>query len=349
MDASIIMVVFNGQRYLPTCLETLAGELSQGREIILVDNASSDGSADYIQSHYPHLRLVRNPTNRGFAAACNQGAALASGHFLVFLNQDTRVRPGWLDGLLAPFAADPAVGLVTSRVLLMSAPGRVNMCGQQVHYSGLVFARGLFRLAEEFEQGGQVGAVCGASFAVRRDLWERLGGFDERFFMYYEETDLSWRAWLAGYASCFSPASLVDHDYALRPSPAALYYAARNRWLLLLKSWRVPTLLLLAPGLLLAGLVEWAVLLRRGWPGLSAKLRALGWLVGNIPAILASRRAARSTRAMPDYFLLDRCAPTLSPVLQRRAWLTQALLFPFNLLLWLNFHFARFWLHLLRI
>ena len=249
--------------------------------------------------------------------------------------------PGWLQGLLEPLTSDGSVGLVTSKLLLMSRPDQIQMCGQDIHYSGLVFGRGLLHPAAEYTRDEPVSAISGASFAIRRELWQRLGGFDEMYFMYYEETDLCWRAWLAGFASVYAPRSRVYHDYGLRPSPNSLYYSARNRWLLLLKHWRLPTLLLLAPGLLLAELVEWGAMLLYGRQGLSAKFRATGWLVKNMPALVDRRRVAGPTRIKPDWFLLEHCTPVIKPTLVTGGLAGKILLLPVNLLFWLNYHFAR--------
>ena len=244
---SVIVVTYNGRPYLDECLRSVRGQLRPGDELIVVDNASTDGGSDLVAERYPGARLVRNAENRGFAAACNQGAALASGQVLVFLNQDTRVAPGWLaalvETLLAGARSRPEIELVTSKALIMSRPDRIHLCGQDVHYTGLVLGRGFGAAAGSLDAPGLVGAVAGCSFAVRRQVWQELGGFDGTLYMYYEETDLSWRARLRGIRSLYVPGSVVYHDYRpARPNPSRFYYTARNRRLMLLKNWRWPTL-----------------------------------------------------------------------------------------------------------
>ncbi|KPL18208.1 MAG: hypothetical protein AMJ93_14025, partial [Anaerolineae bacterium SM23_84] len=191
MLISVIIVTYNGIQYLDGCLSSLRQDVSAKREIIVVDNASTDGSADFVQRRYRDVTLVRNEVNRGFAAACNQGARIAAGSVLVFLNQDTRVKPGWLRALVDGFDLGPAIALTTSKVLLMLQPDRIQACGQDVHYTGLVFVRGFRLPADSLNTPQEVAAVSGASFAVRKPVWEALGGFDETLYMYYEETDLS--------------------------------------------------------------------------------------------------------------------------------------------------------------
>jgi len=340
LSTSIIIVLYNGQDYIQDCLAAVEGLGMPDLEVIVIDNSSSDNGAALVTEHFPTVRLVRNPENIGFAAACNQGAALAQGEVLAFLNQDTRVQPGWLKGLLAPLTQDPQIGLTTSKLLFMSQPDKINLCGLDVHYSGLSFGRGVLAPATGMEKAAPVSAVSGSAFAVRRPAWEKLGGFDTDYFMYYEDTDLSWRAWLAGYATWYAPASCALHDAPLKPAHHALAFSTRNRPVLLLKTWKVPTLVLLTPGLLLAELAEWALMAVYGKAGLRAKARAIGWLLKNRGAIRARRRHTQNTRAKPDWYLLRQCSPVFKPVMIKDGVLGETLVGLVNAVLCLNYWFA---------
>lgn len=315
MRASLIIANYNSALYMESCLSSLQTELTMEDEFILIDNASDDGSMNIVERLWPGVKLISNPVNLGFAAACNQGAALARGEFLVFLNQDTRVEPDWLSGLLRAFDQFANVGLVTSKLLLMSQPGEIHMCGQDIHITGLTFGRGFLQSAAVFTLPEHVGAVSGASFAIRRSLWQHLGGFDANLFMYYEETDLCWRARLLGYESLYVPGSVVYHDYRLaQPGYLALYYSMRNRTILLLKSYRWQTLLLLSPSLLLAELLEWARALQIGSRGLKAKWKACLWLVAHPGVVIRSRRQVQKSRRLGDLSLLESCTTAITPL-----------------------------------
>jgi GT2 family glycosyltransferase len=286
-------------------------ELLEADEVIVVDNRSTDGSPQFIREHFPSVRLSENQDNRGFAAACNQGASLARGHVLIFLNQDTEVEPGWLRGLLTGLGEDGA-GLTTSKLLLMSQRERIHLSGQEVHFTGLTLGRGFLEPADRFNTPGAVSAVAGASFAIRRELWERLGGFDESLFMYYEETDLSWRARSAGYRCLYTPESVAYHDY--RPSEPGylkLYYSKRNRYVLMLKHWRWRTLLLLFPGILLAEMLDWGQALLIGGVAVRAKIHASGWVASHLGTILAGRRIVQQQRRCSDLPLLESCVSSI--------------------------------------
>ena len=341
-NASVIIVAYNGFHYLEGCLRSVLDELGPGNEVIVVDNASTDGSADFVAERYRQARLVRNTDNRGFAAANNQGAALASGEVLVFLNQDTRVEAGWLQALVEALGVGDTVGLTTSQVLVMSQPARIQACGQDVHYPGLVFARGFGAAAGSLGGAGPVGAVAGCSFAVRREVWQELGGFDETLYMYYEETDLSWRALLRGYRCLYVPDSVVYHDYRpARPTPFRFYHSARNRRLMVLKNWRWRTLFLLAPGLLVAELVEWGLALGQGWGGLKAKLRAELWLVSHLGLIRTLHADAQSGRVVTDAEILGARALVMQPQEMAVGAMGKVCITICNALLGLNHRLAR--------
>jgi GT2 family glycosyltransferase len=313
--ASLIIAVYNGSAYLGDCLASLRQNIRAEDEIILVDNASSDGGVEAAQLDWPGFKLIRNPANAGYAAACNQGAEQAAGEFLVLLNQDTQVCPGWLSSLLKPLQQDPTIGLTTSRLLLMSQPDRLNMCGQNIHFTGFSFGRGFLHPAGSFPEPARVGAVTGAAFAIRRELWQELGGFDENLFMYYEDTDLSWRALLSGFDCLYVPDSAAYHDYRpAQPGYLALYHTKRNRLVLLLKTWRWRTLLLLFPSLLMAEALDWLHSALTGRRGLSAKLRASAWLFTHLPLVLRSRGQSQKRRKVNDLALLERCVDRLNPV-----------------------------------
>jgi GT2 family glycosyltransferase len=337
LKKSIIVVVFNGAGYLEGCLSSVLAEIKPEDEVILVDNASTDDSASQVRQRWPQVKLICNQSNRGFAAACNQGAGQATGEVLVFLNQDTRVSPGWLEGLLRPLEQDPGVGLTTSKLLLMSRSEQIQMCGQDIHFTGFTFGRGFLCPSSEYSQPEAVSAVAGASFAIRRRLWEQLGGFDDNLFMYYEETDLCWRARLAGFSSEFSPDSVVHHDHSFSPSPRALYYSERNRLVMVLKNWKRLSLLLLLPSLLLAELVDCGYMLAMGRQGLSAKWHAYAWLVANLPTVLRARRNLQRTRRDPDWKLLQSCTAVLAPRLVTGGSIGRAILKPCNF--WFSIHY----------
>jgi GT2 family glycosyltransferase len=292
-------------KYLPSLMAS-RGEF----EVLIADNGSRDGSLEYLSSHYPTIRAFALGKNLGFCAANNRAAQTARGEFLVFLNPDTEVDPDWLLHLLKPFE-DPAVGLTTAKILLMSHPDRINTCGNDVHLSGLTLCRGMGRKRECFSISDDVAAVSGAAFAIRRNLFHQLGGFDENFFIYMEETDLSCRALLAGWRCVFVPESIVQHDYNLRFGPQKVFYQERNRYRMLLKNLRWPTLAMLFPAFVLAEIVTWGFVIMSDRPNWRNKLRAYAETVKRFGEILRERKQTQALRKKRDRDLIRRMGSNL--------------------------------------
>jgi GT2 family glycosyltransferase len=174
--ASLIIVTYNSVGLLPACLEALAETKDVSYEVIVVDNASQDGTAALVAERYPRVRLLANCENIGFGRACNQGARAARGGLLVFLNPDVIVTPGWLATLARRTVEYPDAAIICPTTLYPDEPPRP--------WSAPV---------------EETAAVPGCAMAMPRAAWEALGGFDERIFLYWEDTELCWRAWLLGW------------------------------------------------------------------------------------------------------------------------------------------------------
>jgi GT2 family glycosyltransferase len=305
MRASAIVVTYNSRAYLAACLASIERELGPQDELIVVDNGSTDGSADLVAACCPLARLIRG-ANIGYAGGNNQGALSARGEFLVFLNPDTTLAPGALAALLAPLEQPSDVALTAACVVHMHRPTIVNTCGNTTHYTGLAYCRGAGQPRARYAAPADVDAVSGAAFAIRRSVFEELGGFDEQFFMYVEDTDLSWRARLAGYRCRYAADAVVAHDYAPSYTPAKAFYLDRNRHLMLLKNLRRATYLRMLPGLLLAEVVTWGFVLLKGPRFWGVKPRVYGWLWAQRRAIRRARRATQSLRRRDDREVVGR-------------------------------------------
>jgi GT2 family glycosyltransferase len=245
-DVSVVIVSYESRGLLERCLAALAAD--EGRaaaiEVIVVDQASQDGTADWLASEHPEVRLVGLPDNVGFGAGNNRGAELASGRWLLLLNSDAFVRPGAVDELVRFAETRPAAGAVGPRLLWPD--GRLQRSCRRFPT--------VFRIATEFlylrklaprsrilngfycgefahDEPRRVDWLTGACLLVRRELFERLGGFDEAFFLYSEEVDLLYRARQLGAETWYDPAGAVVHEWggtAGRASPLALQEQARS-------------------------------------------------------------------------------------------------------------------------
>ncbi|MEI7555060.1 glycosyltransferase family 2 protein [Candidatus Chlorohelix sp.] len=300
--ATITIVCFNHSHHIEACLSSVLKTLPADCEVIVVDNASTDGSAELVEKHFPQFRLIKNKVNEGFAGANNTAFKEAHGRYLVALNPDTVVNEGWLEALVAPFK-EAETGLTTARIMLMQQPSQANTCGNEMHFTGITTCRGLGWSLDEPElyRSTIVPAISGACFAIRAELWKELGGFDPTFFTYLEDTDLSLRVRLSGYKCIYVPDSVIYHDYTNKFSSRKLYFLERNRLLLLLKCYSMRSLLLLLPALLLAEALVWGYAFTHGTT--RSILEAYGWVFMHRKEILQKRRIVKSYRRINDYDL----------------------------------------------
>ncbi len=302
--ASIIIPTYNGMRFLPTCLEALHGQTYTRHEIIVVDDASSDETVSYLQTTEPTVRVVQMASNRGLAAACNAGAAVAHGDILVMLNNDTEVERGWLAEMILPFA-HPEVGSVASKMLLFDRRAVLHSAGDMMGADGIPRNRGVWEEDRgQYDQEMAVFGGCGGAVAYRRAMWEQVRGFDEDLFMYMEDVDLAWRARLAGWTARFAPRARVYHHLsATGGGVLASYYTGRNTIWVLYKN--MPTSLLrrywptiIMAQLRIAGAAAWAGL--RG--GGAARARLRGQLDGlrTLSRLRAKRAFVQADRRVTD-------------------------------------------------
>ncbi|HMG37337.1 MAG TPA: glycosyltransferase family 2 protein [Blastocatellia bacterium] len=302
--ATVIVVSYNSPDKLLACLGSVTGSLPADCELLVIDNASPENNADAVAAAFPSVRLLRSPENLGFAGGANEAVKASRGEFIVLLNPDTTVREGWLDQLIAPLVASDHIGMTTSRILLAARPQLFNASGCEIHLSGISLCRGLGRNHREFDPPRNVAAVSGAAFAIRREVFDLLGGLDSDMFLYLEDIDLSMRARLAGFGIEYAPGSVVLHDYELRITPLKVFWQERNRYQMLLKNLSWPTLLVLLPTLFLAEVITWGFVVLKDRKNITNKLNAYRWVFENWGKIMSKRRQVQSLRRAYDRDIL---------------------------------------------
>jgi GT2 family glycosyltransferase len=256
------------------------------------------------------VHLVRPGRNLGFAGGCNAGATDASGDVLVFVNQDAIVEPGALAALSA-VAVRAGVGLATGSVRLADDPARINSAGNDVHFLGFSWAGAFRRPATAYPDERQVTASSGTAVAIRRELWDELGGFAEPYFAYYEDTELSFRCWQRNLSVVYVPQAIVLHRYEFSRNPRKYYLIERNRLLFVLTLFEARTLTVLLPALLLAELAVTALAVREGW--LRQKVAGWGWLLRNRRWVRERRRRLQKERVRRDGALVPLLVSHLQP------------------------------------
>jgi GT2 family glycosyltransferase len=213
VKTSIVIPVFNKIEFTFQCLRSLLREVDfRETEVIVVDNASTDATRELLSHFRGLVRVLENEENRGFVDACNQGAAEARGSYLLFLNNDTVVEPGWLEALVETLERDARAGAAGS--MFLYPDGRVQEAGAILWSNGEAFHYGWGRSPEDprFGFAREVDYCSGASLIVRKELFDRLGGFDRRYApAYYEDADLCMGVRSLGYKVVYQPASRVVH------------------------------------------------------------------------------------------------------------------------------------------
>ena len=212
---TIIVVNFNGLPYVDDCVASVLRTNYSHFDLVLVDNDSKDGSLDHVLNSFGYdqkLRVLANNRNLGYAKANNMGAAIASSKYLVFLNPDTVVRPNWLKPLVDIFETTNDVAATQSKLLLARDRRTLDSCGHMLTQLGLTVDVGAGELdSGQFDRVFSIFSAKGAAFAVRNQVFKKVGGFDPDFFLLREESDLCWRMWLVGYRVLFVPESVVFH------------------------------------------------------------------------------------------------------------------------------------------
>lgn len=320
---SVVIVTWNGRALLERFLPSVAASTYADLEIVVADNASTDGTAEWLDDAHPDVRVVRHPENRLFAAGNNDAVPATTGDVLVFLNNDVEVEPGWLEPLVASLA-EPGVVAVQPKLLQHADRTRFEYAGASGGFLdayGYPFTRGrLFatmeRDAGQYDDARDVFWATGAALAVRRDAFLAAGGFDAAFGMHMEEIDLCWRLQRAGGRIRVAPASRVYHlGGASLPQghPRKTYLNFRNNLVMLAKNLPARELArvlrarraldaVAAAQAVASGRPAEARAIRRAWASFAAVRPTLPRPSADEPSVLPSYRGS----LVADYYLRGR-------------------------------------------
>ncbi len=297
---SVVIVTHNSRLAVEPTVRALGAQLREDDELIVVDNASSDGCAAAVRELAPEAIVIETGANLGFAAACNQGARAASGELLCLLNPDAVPAPGWRDAIELPLTEGR--GWAAWQGLVTCAGGtEINTRGGVVHFTGIAWAGGSGeRVGEAGEEAmraqTQPGFVSGACLALPRATYLAAGAMASEFFLYHEDVDLSLRLRLRGGRLGVESRARVDHAYEFAKGSQKWQWLERNRWATLIRTYPALLLALLAPALLATELALIAVAARGGW--LDEKVAAWRTTVVWLPRLLRERREIQRGRSV---------------------------------------------------
>jgi GT2 family glycosyltransferase len=227
---SVVIVNYNGKKFLSECIESLYAQSYPDFEILVVDNASVDGSIEFLTSGFPAVRIIRNPANLGFAGGMNAGILDARGPFILALNNDTRMDRDCIKRLVDVMVHDHSIGMCAAKLLFYDQ--RINSTGICISRSGAAWDRGMFEAdTGQFDTSEEVFGPSAAAALYRREMFDDIGLFDKDFFLYMEDVDIAFRGQLAGWKCIYIPEAVVYHYHggtAGFQSDLTVYYGNRN-------------------------------------------------------------------------------------------------------------------------
>lgn len=256
---SIIIVNHNGFAFVDECLRSVLMSLYDNFEVIFVDNGSTDGSLEYVKDTFGdthRIRFVENQRSLGPAVGRNEGAKVSRGKYLIFLDNDTRVDTQWIGELVKVLENDNSIGAAQAKLLRMGIDNLYDCAGDYLGPLGFLIERSRgAKDAGQFDFIADILSAKSAASIIRKGLFEKIGGFDKDFYMYLEETDLSWRVWLSGFRVVFIPQAVVYHAFntpkkdfkRYYPKHIVRYYGCRNYITTVIKNLQFKSLVKVLP------------------------------------------------------------------------------------------------------
>lgn len=315
---SIIIPHWNGIETISECLESLSHTNFDSFEIIVSDNASTDGSQKWIKDNYPKVRLLENDQNYGYAGGCNKGAEIANGKFLLFLNNDTVQDPDWLGHLIRCIEKNDEIAAVQPKILNYFDKNIFDYAGGSGGHMDMFcypFARGRLFLEQEKDKGQYDTAeqcfwASGTSILVRKDLFNEAGEFDKVFFAHMEEIDLCWRLQAMGYQIWVEPRSIVFHKNAVSlpmHSHRKYYLNHRNSLLMLLSNYSLPNAFYIGTiRIMLEFIALVYAIVKFDMNHASGIIRSLSWVVFHPFTIMVRRKRFKKLRKFKDSHILKK-------------------------------------------
>lgn len=298
---TLLVLNYNGKKYLPSCLESLFKTDYPKFEVIVVDNCSSDGSVEFIKKGYPNVKIIQNGENLGYACAINSAMEMIESEYVVFLNNDIVVEPDWLKQLIL-YVCMKDVAAVNPKILFLGNEKVVNAAGGNCDVYGVGWNRGNGEFDKgQYERVEEVFYVNGAAMLTKKSVWKDVGAFDERYFLYGEDLDWCWRARLKGYKLLYVPSAKIYHQW--RGSRGAIIEFLEKHWIAnFLKNYSLKTICVLFPRYLALKFLKalWLIKNGRGFKEKFAVSLALLWNLANFKDTWLKHLIVQASRKISD-------------------------------------------------
>ncbi len=313
---SIIILNYNGEEFLENCLESIFKETKQDHEVIVVDNNSPDKSGEKFSKKYQDCKFIINKKNVGVSKGLNIGIRNANGEFIVLLNNDLIVAPKWLDYLFEAYHNN-GNGLYQPKFLKMKDRSIIDSAGNLINIFGFGFSREKGKKdILRYNDIEEIGFAAGTCLFCSKEIFDKVGLFDEKLFAYNEDLDLGWRARLQNYRSFYVPKSIVYHHGSAqwKWSGEKFYLLERNRWIVLLSNYELKTILKLFPSLLVIeiGLIVFFTKKRM----LLKKIRSYGGIIRFSNHIRKRRKSLEKIKIVDDHDIFKSFCCTIETPLE---------------------------------
>lgn len=311
---SIVVLNWNGKKFLKNCLDSLGELIYPAVEIIVVDNNSTDGSQEFIKINYKKVVLIENKENYGFAKGNNIGFKASTGDYILILNNDTVVTPNFLSPLIKDFKNDSRIACLQPQIRLSKNKQLLDGVGAFITFTGFLYHFGYLkdRMQAKYNKKMNVFSAKGACIFLKRKAIEEVGLFDEDFFIFFEETDLCFRLWLAGYSVVYEPESVIYHlgggDTTLSNSyqhEKRTYLSFRNMMCCYIKNFGTYNLFRIMPMFIFTQIIlciYYLITLRLNL--VKAIVKAYSWNLYNLSSTIKKRNNIQlNIRKVSDYRL----------------------------------------------
>lgn len=312
---SIIIVNYNGKIYVDKCVNSIFSSNFKDLEVIVVDNGSFDGSIGYLKEKYKayadRFKTVFLEKNYGPAFARNKGVRIAKGKYIGFLDNDTEVEKKWAEVAISEFENNKKIGIIQSKLILSKERNKLDYAGEYLGQNGFLVQRAKGGEVDcgQYDQKVEILAAKSAGMFIKKEVFDKIGGFDSDYFIYVEETDLGWRTWLAGYKVIFIPESIVYHEFGTstiilsknKNNYNAKFHGCKNYILTLFKNLELINLIKILPLhiFLWIGLAFYNIIKGKIKEGIWI-LSGILWNVINFPKNIKKRKLVQANRVKKD-------------------------------------------------
>lgn len=269
MKVTVVIPNYNGKHFMEPCLDSLKNQTYRGFKILVVDNASTDGSIEYMKETYPNIEVIGLEQNYGFSKAVNVGIQHSKTPYVILLNNDTTVDPGYVEEMVKAIEKSPGIFSVSSKMIQMYQPELIDSAGDLYTLMGWGVCRGAGRPVTNYIKEDEIFTACAGAAIYRRSAFEKIGYFDENHFAYLEDIDVGYRAKIYGYKNMYCPTALVYHvgsgTSGSKYNSFKVKLSARNSVYLNYKNMPAAQLVLNFIPLFLGYVVKYAFFIKIGW------------------------------------------------------------------------------------